>query len=445
MNKKLLKEELKRLKEELKRFNAIINYDPSKPTIYESEVKVSDKIVKELKPHLPLSELSGDVESILLLQKTLVALGKLVGDSGLDEDGVDGDFGNKTEKALYNTISDKKLTKNNISKFDNELKKNETKISNVINNYEDFIKRYKEGYGVSKNMLDNCKSGVGTKRSGSDKYYPNLDYVLKRKTCVSKEDVAKSLNKNFPDLDILSKSAILSTMIKEQGVGNSICGSNYNFSGIQTDSGRWGDEKLNDKISSLFCSKDDESVRSFASFDNLNDGIAFMKVAFDKRNWFIDLLKDVNKDKVDSETFDLEKVSKKNSDIWQKKWNLKLDSEEYEDFKKYGFNSKLKNQPFTNDSGIYNKSVDELTDEEKKIHNNHIKYYRSPEKIKQTFNSNSQIFKQSFNIFKSLKGKTGGDEVVDDRTDFSYLVKDLDISAKRDATYQKPIEIYKDF
>ncbi len=38
-----------------------------------------------------------------------------------------------------------------------------------------------------------------------------------------------------------------------------------------------------------------------------------------------------------------------------------------------------------------------------------------------------------------------GDEVVDDRTDFSYLVKDLDISPKRDATYQKPIKTYKDF
>ena len=302
------------LKEELERFNEIINYDPSKTHIDETKVKVSDNIINKLKSNLPLSKLSDEVESIILLQKTLVELGYIIGGSGLDGDGVDGIFGSDTEKALYKVISDKKLTNNNISEFDKELKKNESKILNVINIFEKFIKKFKEGYGVSKKMLDICKSGVGTKRLGSDKFYPNLKYVLKRKTCVSKEDVAKAINKNFSELDILSKSAILSTMIKEQGVGDNICGTNYNFSGIQTDSGRWKDEKLNKKISSLFCSKDDESVRSFASFNNLNDGIAFMKVAFDKRNWFIDLLKDVNKDKVNSDTFDLEKVSKKNSD-----------------------------------------------------------------------------------------------------------------------------------
>lgn len=400
MNKKLLKEELKR-------FNNIINYNPSNPTINEGNIDLPNEIVNKLTPDLPLNNFSDKIDSILLLQKTLVSLDKDLGDSGIDGDGVDGDFGSKTEKALYNLIKYKELNNTNISKFNKVLKDNESKISDVLTNFDVFINKYKENYGVTTDMLEVCKKGTGTKegRKGSDAFYPNLDYVLKKKTCVSKEDVAKALNKNFPDLDILSKSAILSTMIKEQGVGNSICGSNYNFSGIQTDSGRWSDEKLNDKISSLFCSKDDESVRSFASFENLNDGIAFMKVTFDERNWFIDLLKDVNKDKVDSETFDLEKVSKNNSEIWQKKWNLKLDSEEYEDFKKYGFNSKLKKQPFTYGGGIYNKSVDELTDEEKKIHNNYIKYYRSPEKIKQTFDSNSQIFKQSFNIFKSLKEK----------------------------------------
>ena len=392
----------KLLLEELKRFNKIIGYDPKNPMINEvTNSKSVNSIIGKLKPYLPLNDRSDKIEAILLLQKTLVALGKLNKSYGLDGDGVDGDFGNDTKNALKNTIKSTELTDENVNKFEDVLVNNVSKISNVISNYETFIEKFKEMGGVSVDYMTICKTGKGTKRLGSNHWYPELSYVLKRKTCVSKKEMAEALDKTFPDLSILGKSAILSVMIKEQGKGDSICGVNYNFSGIQTDSGRWG--KLDEKISDMFCSKDPAGVRSFASFDALEDGISFMKIAFDNKDWFVELLKDVNDDEVERETFNLEEISKKNADIWQTDWNLKLNDEDYKKFKKYGYNPDLKGKSFSDSRGIYNKSVEDFTDEEKKLHDNNSKNYRTPESIQKSLNSVSTFFKDSFDIFKELR------------------------------------------
>ena len=393
----------KLLVEELNRFKRILNYDPKNPMINEdTESVISKEIVDKLKPYLPLNDTSDAIESILLLQKTLVALGKLNKSYGIDGDGVDGDFGNDTKNALMSTINTKELSNDNINQFGGVLEKNESKISNVISNYETFIEKFKEMGGVSVDYMTICTTGKGTKRLGSNHWYPELSYVLKRKTCVSKKEMAEALDKTFPDLSILGKSAILSVMIKEQGKGDSICGANYNYSGIQTDSGRWGE--LDEKISDMFCSKDPTGVRSFASFDSLEDGISFMKIAFDKKDWFVELLKDVSDDEVEQETFDLEEISKKNADIWQTDWNLKLNDEDYEKFKKYGYNPGLKKDTSISDSrGIYKKSVSDFTPEELKLHNStNLKNYRTPESIQKALNSMSIFFKDSFDIFKEI-------------------------------------------
>jgi hypothetical protein len=402
----------KLLVEELNRFNSIVNYDPKNPMINEQTVVpgkgsttqkevvlgkdgIAQKIVDKIKPDLPLDDTSGDIESILLLQKTLVALGTLKKNYGLDKDGVDGDFGNDTKVALKATIGSTELSNSNIDNFTEVLETNETKISNVLTDYQDFIERYKKMGGVSPDKLEICKKG-------SDKYYPDLPYVLKRKRCVTKKDMAIAIDKTFPDLNILGKSAILSVMIKEQGTGDKICGPNYNYSGIQTDSGKWGEGK-DEKISGMFCSIDAEGVRSFASFDTLEGGVSFMKKSFDDKDWFIKLLKDVNEDEVEKVGFDLEKVSEKNAGIWQTSWNLKLSDEAYENFKKYGYNPKIKNATFSDSRGIYKKSVDVFTTDELSLHKSNIEYFRSPEKIQKSLGSMSTFFKNAFDIFKEIK------------------------------------------
>lgn len=391
----------KLLVEELNRFKRILNYNPKNPMINEgTESVIAKEIVDKLKPNFPLNDTSDAIESILLLQKTLVALGKLNKTYGLDGDGVDGDFGNDTKNALKNTVNSTELSDDNINHFGSVLEKNESKITNVISNYETFIEKFKEMGGVSVDYMTICTTGKGTKRLGSNRWYPELSYVLKRKTCVSKKEMAEALSKTFPDLNMIGKSAILSVMIKEQGKGDSICGVNYNYSGIQTDSGRWG--VLDEKISDMFCSKDSAGVRSFASFNSLEDGISFMKIAFDSKDWFVELLKDISDDEVEQETFDLEEISKKNADIWQTDWNLKLNDEDYEKFKKYGYNPNLKGKSFSDSRGIYNKSVEDFTEEEKKLHNNNSKNYRTPESIQKSLNSVSNFFKKSFDIFKEI-------------------------------------------
>ena len=409
----------KLLVEELNRFNSIVNYDPKNPMINEQTVVpgkgsttqkevvlgkdgIAQKIVDKIKPDLPLDDTSGDIESILLLQKTLVALGTLKKNYGVDKDGVDGDFGNETKVALKATIGSTELSNSNIDNFTEVLETNETKISNVLTDYQDFIERYKKMGGVSPDKLEICKTGKGTNRKGSDYYYSNLDYVLKIKRCVTKKEMAIAIDKTFPDLNILGKSAILSVMIKEQGTGDKICGPNYNYSGIQTDSGKWGEGK-DEKISGMFCSNDAEGVRSFASFDTLEGGVSFMNKSFDDKDWFIKLLKDVNEDEVEKVGFDLEKVSEKNAGIWQTSWNLKLSDEAYENFKKYGYNPKIKNTTFSDSRGIYKKSVDGFTSEELRLHKSNIEYFRSPEKIKNSLGSMSTFFKNAFDIFKEIK------------------------------------------
>ena len=409
----------KLLVEELNRFNSIVNYDPKNPMINEQTVVpgkgsttqkevvlgkdgIAQKIVDKIKPDLPLDDTSGDIESILLLQKTLVALGTLKKNYGVDKDGVDGDFGNDTKVALKATIGSTELSNSNIDNFTEVLETNETKISNVLTDYQDFIERYKKMGGVSPDKLEICKTGKGTNRKGSDYYYSNLDYVLKIKRCVTKKEMAIAIDKTFPDLNILGKSAILSVMIKEQGTGDQICGPNYNYSGIQTDSGKWGEGK-DEKISGMFCSIDAEGVRSFASFDTLEGGVSFMKKSFDDKDWFIKLLKDVNEDEVEKVGFDLEKVSEKNAGIWQTSWNLKLSDEAYENFKKYGYNPKIKNTTFSDSRGIYKKSVDGFTSEELRLHKSNIEYFRSPEKIQNSLGSMSTFFKNAFDIFKEIK------------------------------------------
>jgi hypothetical protein len=129
-----------------------------------------------------------------------------------------------------------------------------------------------------------------------------------------------------------------------------------------------------------------------------------MKIAFDKKDWFVELLKDVSDDEVDQETFDLEEISKKNADIWQTDWNLKLTEEEFKKFKKYGYNSGLQKDTSISDSrGIYKKSVSDFTPEELKLHNStNLKNYRTPESIQKALNSMSIFFKDSFDIFKEI-------------------------------------------
>ncbi|MGB2272288.1 MAG: hypothetical protein ACPH15_04645, partial [Pseudomonadales bacterium] len=58
----------------------------------DTESESVNSIITKLKPDLPLNDTSDKIESIILLQKTLVALGKLNKTYGIDGDGVDGDF-----------------------------------------------------------------------------------------------------------------------------------------------------------------------------------------------------------------------------------------------------------------------------------------------------------------------------------------------------------------
>ncbi len=152
-------------------------------------------------------------------------------------------------------------------------------------------------------------------------------------------DIAKTLNELFPDEPTITKSAILSVMMKEQGKGKDICAPNNNYAGVQTDSGSWG--KKAKLFNDQFCAKDKERVRAFASFNNLEDGLEFIKQAFVDKGWFITLLKDVDDESVDLEETELEKISKKNAEIWQTKWNLHLNDDDWKRFKKYGYNPNL--------------------------------------------------------------------------------------------------------
>ena len=104
----------------------------------------------------------------------------------------------------------------------------------------------------------------------------------------------------------------------------------------------------------------------------------------------------------EKEEVDIDKVSKKHADIWQTKWNLSLNDDQYERFKKYGFNPFLSNKSFTDSKGIYEKSVSSLTAEEKKEHDKKDGTYRSPQKIQRSLDSVSKYFKMAYDIFEGL-------------------------------------------
>ncbi len=385
----------KQLKEELKRFNQILNYELSGNNLIRESVSVfSDAIINKLTPSLPLNSESDDVESITLLQKTLVDLGKLNKNYGIDGDGVDGDFGGDTKKALYKTIKSEQLNDINIDEFETVLDDNSDKIVNTLDNHADFFKRYVKQGGVSKDKFKKCKSITS---------YKDLDFVPKKNMCHTRTTIAETLNEVFPKESPINKAAILSVMIKEQGRGNKICAPNNNYAGIQTDAGRWGD--LDDKIDAQFCAKDAERVRSFASFTSLSNGLSFIKKSFDRKNWFVKLLVDSDDENVETEEVDIEKISKNHAIIWQTKWNLSLNKEEFNRFKKYGYNPYMKNKSFADKKGIYKKSVNDLTTEEKKQHDKKDKFYRSPEKIQKSLDSVSNHFMTAYNIFKELGGE----------------------------------------
>lgn len=377
--------------EELKRFNQILNYDPEN-LLNESESKISDDIIEKLEPSLPLSNVSSDLEPIILLQKTLVDLGKLNKSYGINGDGVDGDFGIDTERALEKTISSKSLTENNLDNFKGVLEENEDKVKNTISEYDIFLEKFMKQAGVSLEYLETCNKNTK---------YRDLKFIPKVNKCHLNVDIAKTLNELFPEESTITKSAILSVMMKEQGKGDYICAPNNNYAGVQTDSSSWTGEKSN-LFNDQFCAKDKERVRAFASFNNLEDGLEFIKQAFVDKGWFITLLKDVDDESVDLEEKELEKMSKKHAEIWQTKWNLDLNDDDWKRFKKYGYNPNLLDKSFSDSRGIYTKKVSDFTEEEKTLHNNNKKNYRSPERIQVSLNSVGKYYKDAYKIFKDI-------------------------------------------
>ena len=381
----------RQLKETLKRFNEILKYDVSgKKLITEDEDAsvIVGEIVDSIEPDLPLDQYSNAVESILLLQKTLVDLDKLNKTYGIDGDGVDGDFGTDTSTALYNTIKSKELTADNIDKFEVVLENNKEVLEDTLDNYEEFIEKYKEQAGVSLEYLETCKT---------DSDFPELNFVIKRKQCHLIKDIANTLTEVFPEESDVNKAAILSVMMKEQGKGKYICAPNNNYAGIQTDSGSWG--ALDEKIDNQFCAKDAERVRAFASFEELKNGLSFIKQSFDKKEWFISLLKDVSDEEVETVDFDIDEISKQHAKIWQTQWNLSLSDDQFNNFESYGYNPNLKNKTFSDKKGIYNKNIEDFSEEELELHNNNKTHFRSPEKIKKSLDAVSSYFKKAYKYF----------------------------------------------
>jgi hypothetical protein len=383
--KKSLNEEINRMK---KLFDFDFDYD--KHIIKENVSSHVEKIKDKLSGDLPLNEYSSAIDSITLLQKTLVAMGHLNKSYGLDGDGVDGDFGGDTKKGLTSAIGEKELNTGNMDKFTTEMQENQSKLVKTFDNWVTFYKKFEEQGGVKLADINTCKG----KTTFKDK-----KWVPSKATCHKITDVAKALNQTMSEYGIVEKSSVLSVMIKEQGKGTHICALNNNYAGIQTDAGSWGG--LGELITSQFCKKDDERLRAFASFDDLVNGVTFISNSFKNKGWF-NKIDEINDKEVDVESIDLEGVAGKNADVWQTDWNLKLDADSYKFFKTYGYNSKLKNTTFTNKKGIYTKSVDKLDKDELTKHKSAIGTYRSPEKIKNSWDSMSKYFKMAFNIFKEI-------------------------------------------
>ena len=392
------------LYEELKRFNEILKYDPAH-TLNEGESKISNDIVEKLKPSLPLNTNSSELESIILLQKTLVDLGKLNKSYGINGDGVDGDFGGDTQNALVATVSDTSLTKNNIDKFKDVLEVNEDKVKDTISDYNKFMETFEEQSGVSKEMYEECINETIYKKDREIPFRP------KRKTCTSEEDMAKGIVKMFPDRDSYDQAVILATMMKEQP---GICGYDYNYFGIQSD-GDWGESPF----PAQFCARDAEGVRGFASFDDQDEGIKFAENAFTtkRKDWFnkLAVLK-IDGDGVKKVDIDLDVYGKKLAELWQTTWNKSLNDETFKRYKKYGYNNRLhkdkltKNEKeiaedFVDGRGIYKKSVSDLTEEQKKIHDKYKKNkYLTPKTIKNSLNSVNDLFKEAYELIKNVEG-----------------------------------------
>lgn len=387
------------LNEELKRFKQIINYNPEEgKLINEAFSSHVQKITNKLSEDLPLNEYSSAIDSITLLQKVLVALGFLKKSYGIDGDGVDGDFGGDTKNALNSAIGDKELNSSNIKGFSEKMETSQTKLVNTYSNWQTFFEKYKKQGGVKSTEFNQCKE----KTTFKDK-----EWVISKKTCYPIKEMAKTLNSVMGDYGIIAKSSVLSVMIKEQGKGTYICALNNNYAGIQTDSGGWG-EGLNSLMNGQFCKKDKERLRTFASFDELKNGLSFISKSFENKGWF-NVVNELSDEEVDVDKVDVENVANINADKWQTDWNLKLDDANYKLFKDNGYNSKLKDTTFTNDKGIYTKSVKDLNSEEKKKHESKVGTFRSPEKIKQSWDSMNKYFKLAFNTFKDIEENATSD------------------------------------
>jgi len=386
----------KLLNEELKRFKQIINYNPKNgKLINEAFYSHVQKITDKLSENLPLNEYSSAVDSITLLQKTLVALGNLKKNYGIDGDGVDGDFGDDTKNALNSAIGEKELNSDNINTFTKKMETNQSKLVNTYNNWQTFFAKYEKQGGVKSDEFSQCKEKT---------FFKDKKWVISKKTCHPIKEMAKTLNSVMGDYGIIAKSSVLSVMIKEQGKGTNICALNNNYAGVQTDSGGWG-EGLNSLMNGQFCKKDKERLRTFASFDELKTGLSFISKAFENKGWF-NIITELSDEEVDVDKVDVEDIAKINADKWQTDWNLNLDDSNYKLFKDNGYNSKLENTTFTNGKGIYTKPVKDLNSEEKKKHDSKVGTFRSPEKIKQSWDSMNKYFKIAFNTFKDIEENT---------------------------------------
>ena len=390
------------------------------------ELGLSDKIIERITPGLPLrkftntSEESGDdnispkTRATLVLQRVLNDLGFKLGTSGINNDGVDGDFGSKTESAVRDAVNSNELNNTNINKFGNYLKEKESillgtvgntnqsnkdiKIEEYIGGLDRFIEQYVEQKGVKKETLNLCKEKTK---------YPDIEFVKPTKECHTREVMADYINKALPEESKILKASILSVMMKEQNKGQgNICGKNNNFAGIQTDISGWGD--LTNVINGQFCAEDKERVRIFASFENPEDCIRFIRDEFENtKNWSETI-------SGDNENIDLGNIAKKHAQKWQSDWNLSLSDEEFQNYVNNGYNYKFagsNNAPsFTDERGIYTKSVDELTKDELDLHNkykysepdqngNKKIYYREPSKIQNSLSDVENLFIKSYNYF----------------------------------------------
>ena len=354
---------------------------------------IAKQITDKIEPGLPLNKYGNTsddnkdrINAILTLQKTLVDLGYNLGNSGIDGNGVDGYFGDNTEIGVKSfTGGDTELSSNNITTFETKLFEKEPILitGNTLSSINNFITKFIKLNGTKPSYMQICKTETDY----------NVPFVAKSKECYTIQEMADTISKALTDVSKIYKASILSVMIKEQGKNGHICAPNNNFAGIQTDSGKWGN--LDSLITGQYCTPDKEKVRSFASFDTLEDGLQFIKDSFQNKGWV-----ELKTEEGDTEDFDINKIADKNTKLWQTQWNLSLKDNQFDNYKKYGYNPKLKSKNFTDSRGIYIKSVDDLTPEELTVHKNNISTYRSPDTIKNTLLRMNELFIYAYNLVK---------------------------------------------